>query len=147
MLPKHAWGGGPPAQPGVEGQRGCRDRFGYSVRVSHDVTGGDAEDGQAMGSKGDIALGIALGSMAAIMRFAVDLDRKFGSGAVKVEDIGKNWMLPTEFQTVGFQSQALPKQHFGQAHCLPQSSRLPDRRGPSTTLRVVPLPMHSMGRI
>ena len=74
ILPKHAWGGGPPAQPGVEGQRGGGDRLGCRIGIGKYVAGRDAEDGQTMRNKRGITLGVARRSVATIMRLAVDLD-------------------------------------------------------------------------
>ncbi len=84
ILPKHAWGGGPPAQPGGEGQCGSRNRFGCRSRVGQNITGGDTENGQAVRSEGRIAHLIPHRPIGAIMRIAVDFNRQFGLRAVEV---------------------------------------------------------------
>ncbi len=80
------------------------------------------------------------------MRFAIDLDRQLRVRAIEVEDITRDRMLTAELDPIGRTTQPLPQQCFGQAHRLTQATGLRYGRGPSTTLRVVPLPMPCMGR-
>jgi hypothetical protein len=48
------------------------------------------------------------------MAGAVDFDRQACGGAEEVEDVISRRVLPTKFQGVGAEAEALPEQHLGQ---------------------------------
>ncbi len=123
ILPKHAWGGGPPAGrldilPGtgrgtsrrlVEGgghQRG--DRGGHRTDVSNHTGGGNADDAVALLLQEPQSRIVPFRTIGALMRFAVDLDDQPGLSAEKIGDIGPNRMLATELGTGLSATQLLP---------------------------------------
>ena len=100
-----------------------------------------------------VARNVPLRARTAIMRLAVNLDRKARFSAEEVENVKAQRVLATELQAARPGPQHAPQQHFGQAHRAAKFARFRDRVGssfqdcPSTTLRMVPLPAKMAGRI
>jgi len=66
----------------------------------------------AVGSKIRISNGIVLRSIAAVVRLAVDFNRKRGLVAVEIDDVRTCRLLTPEFQAVRTGSERTPEDHF-----------------------------------
>jgi hypothetical protein len=136
----------------VEGyarRRLFKDMPHHGVHISEDVGSGNSKRPDTGALKLDVARTISFRPIAAIVGLSIDLDGKTGFVAEKVQDERSKWMLSTKFQTFGSRSKNTPKQDFRQAHVPAQRSgalHVPHRHGgPSTMLRMVPLPEKSRG--
>ncbi len=163
FLPQLAWGRGTARRSrGVEGQ--ARSRLSnhsahHGVEIAQHVGRRYAYRGDPTLRHPPVAYNVALGTIAPVVRFAVDLDRKTRIGTEKIEDIVATWMLSAELQAVRSGAKRLPQQHFGKRHLAAKFPRISDavrtplgrnilehRDNPSTMLRMVPLPETSSGR-
>ncbi len=96
---------------GVGRKRG--DGGGRTIGIVQHGGGHDADDVMAITAEKGIAVGIAHRSIAAPVRFAVDLDRGAGGAAIQVDDTMADRMLPTEFEAGLMALQPLPQKHLG----------------------------------
>src|SRR5690606_24125130 len=103
-----------------------------------------------------IALCVALRTSSAIMRFTVNLDREPGCWAEEVEHVVARRVLTPELVSAWPLLESLPQHRFGRRHraahrSSPQHGLVGLGRkliaDPSTTLRVVPLPICRWGGI
>jgi hypothetical protein len=103
--------------------------------------------------QGKVAGRVALRSVAAVMRLAVDFDRKAGLATEEVDHERTQRMLPAEFQAFRALAQHAPQKDFRQAHSTAEASGsidravllLDHRSSPATMLRMVPLPEQTRG--
>ena len=115
---------------------------------------------QARASQDQVLAGVAERSVAAVMREAVDLDRQPVLGAIEIERVGVAAVLAAKLQSVGTETEVLPKQNFGQRHGLPQFAgaaagpsvsrwrgcHLPSELGRILTLMFLTILPNSLGR-
>ena len=99
-------------------------------------------------------LAITLDGRCIVMRASVNLDRQAGRRAVKIQHVDSGRVLAPELVSAGSFLQRVPKHGFGRRHvpalCLGSQDGLVGLLGelvadPSTTLRVVPLPIWRWG--
>jgi len=136
------------ARRAVEGQNGRNKGFRRGIDVRQHMRCRNTEHLQAEIGQYFIALGVSGRPTATIMRFTVNLDDQLGFGTIKVGDVASNGVLAAELRAARATTQPLPQQHFRQTHCLAQAPGRANRiLCPSTSLRLVPLPMLRMGRI
>ena len=149
---------------GVEGcaLRGvCDDTTKDCIEIAQDVCRRDTQRDDPLCFEPGVASGIALRSVAAIVRFAINLDAKPRGMAIEIERIDACGMLPSPFVSHAAFAQLLSQQDLRQGHLAPRraraakrfgcapdhAARSPKRRAnPSTMLRMVPLPETSSGR-
>jgi hypothetical protein len=147
----------------VEGQPQDRLRDNsahYGIKVRKHLASRDSQSLDSSGTEPRVSRGVSLGSTATVMRFSVELDGEPRIAAEEVEIVRPGRMLASELQTCGSGSKHLPEEHFREAHFAAQAACLPNRSssaswrdvlehgvGPSTMLRMVPLPETSSGRI
>ena len=125
------------------------DAFDGAVEIREDVDRGDAENPKPGAPESNIFQGISLRLIAAIVHLTVDLDCQSRFEASEIGDISPHRVLPAEFPTTGAEAKRAPEQHFRKGHILPKRTgafygldrRMEDRRAPSTSLRLVPLPV------
>ena len=143
----------------VEGQAGADfgdDAAQNRVGVPQDFYRRDAQGCDA----GLKQPGVALRPVAPVMRFTVYFDRQAGVAAKEIEAVRPGGMLPTEFYTSLLFAKDPPEDHLRQRHFTPKATRVANSAfsslrcdvpeqgaGPSTMLRMVPLPETSSGRI
>ena len=132
----------------VEGALGSRnDGSDSAVQVSKTVRREQGKHFVAVVSKETVARFVAPGSITGVVRKAVDLHREASAGAVEIDHIGPDGVLPAEPEAGPFAAQALPHQALGQGHFAAQLAggvdhwALRGARTPSTALRAVPLPV------
>ena len=99
------------------GRIGC-DCFGSGVRVFENAGCCDMKDAQAILLQERVTTLVARRAVAAIMAFAINLDRQTQISAIEIYYIRTDWMLATEFQPGPFTAQPLPELDFRQAHVL-----------------------------
>ena len=124
------------------------------VQIAKHVAGRDSHYRDTMLRQKGIAPRIALGPIRAPMNLAIHFHRQPSRRAVKVQHIRPRRMLPPKPQPLGSFAKDAPKNHLGQRHLAPQSPCASHRPAglrryphcPSTMLRMVPLPKHSLGR-
>ena len=134
---------------GLVGRHLCHDVRDGGCHVFEDELRRKAKYADILAGQPPISNLIARRTVAAIMRFAIDLDRVALARTVVVEDVGTSRMLWSELQARRSLPQRLPQQHLRQRHFLPQVASAGDglhRPGqpatsPSTSLRLVPLPV------
>jgi hypothetical protein len=147
----------------VEGQPGCRfgnDATDDPVGVPQYLHCRNTKRRNPGPKKPRIARFVAQGAVAASMGFAVDFDSQPRVAAEKVENERPGRMLAAKFEAGWALSERLPNLHLWHAHFSAKASRAAngDRAGlwcdvfehasgPSTMLRMVPLPEKSSGRI
>jgi hypothetical protein len=126
-----------------------KDMPHHRVHVSEDIGSGNSKRPDTDALKLDVACGVSLRPIAAIVRLSVNLDREAGFAAKEIEDKRSKWMLPAKLEAFGTRSKNAPKQGFRQAHILTQRSgalEVSHRHScPSTMLRMVPLPEKARG--
>ncbi|OQW42259.1 MAG: hypothetical protein A4S12_01070 [Proteobacteria bacterium SG_bin5] len=90
--------------------RGCKGDDGRYDRleVGQYIAGRDTQRFDAVTGEQRIALGIPRQAIAALMRFAIDLDAKFRLGTIEVQHIGAGGMLVAELKAVRPRAQRLP---------------------------------------
>jgi hypothetical protein len=102
-----------------------------------------------------------MGVITAFMRLPIHLNAQFRSIAVEIQRVRTRRVLLAPMQIPLLLSQLLPEQHLRQAHRASKFTRAPVgfsltfkhllrfpprlRRGPSTMLRLVPLPQQAGG--
>ena len=147
----------------VEGQPGagfCEDAAQDRVGILENFHGGDTQGHDPGGEKPGVASRITLGAVAPVVGFAIDFDRQACVAAEEIEAVRAGWMLPTEFDAGILTTQRLPENDFRKRHLATKSAGIADGApsslrcdvpehgaGPSTMLRMVPLPETSSGRI
>ncbi len=156
ILPKLCLGRGTVRRT-VEGQAVaslCHDVTDDCIQIAKHVAGWDPQDGYPMPGQERIPPHATLRLVPALMDFAIHLNRHPRHRAVKVQHIRPRRMLPTKPQVIGALAQDAPQYDLRQRHVPPQSPCFPYRPArlrryshrPSTMLRMVPLPKHSLGR-
>lgn len=68
----------------------------------------DAQDIQTPRLKPTVARSIPIGPVTHVVGYSVDLDRELHGGAIEVDDIGPDRMLPTKLQALWARFQELP---------------------------------------
>jgi len=100
---------------------------------------------------------IPLRPVATRVSLTIDFNCQPRIAAKEVQDIAASRVLPAELQSVWPLTQPMPEYHFGKRHLPAQTARVSRRigarlrcdvleHGPSTMLRMVPLPETSSGR-
>jgi hypothetical protein len=146
----------------VEGQAHSRASDDVSkdcVDILEDLPRGYPEGVDFSSGKPGVARCIPPRPISKGVGFPIDFDREPGIAAEEVENIGPAWMLSAELHSLRLMSQALPKNHLRQGHRLPKDPCVLNAvgsrfgcnifehpEGPSTMLRMVPLPETSSGR-
>ena len=88
---------------------------GHGGQVSENLDGRNAKGSDPLRRQPGITTGVPFGATAMIV--AIDLDRKFRSVAVEVEDVGTQGMLSTKpISGQALAAQDLPENHFRQGH-------------------------------
>jgi hypothetical protein len=127
----------------------------HSIRIAQHIPCGDPQSPDSMHGEQSIPLRVTYRSVAAIMHLTIHLNRKPRRSTVEIEHERPRRMLPPELHTRRSGPQHSPQRNFRHrhgstqsprvAHCLPRL--VEHRAGPSTMLRMVPLPETSSGRI
>ena len=141
----------------VEGstRAGRKDERDHTIEIIEYVASGNPKRFEANPGKHSVASCIALGVVAHLMSFPVDLNRETPFETSKVSNITAAGELTPETQTIGTSAQLLPKNDFRQRHrsaqlpcaanvdvrCTNGAMLRPPRFDPSTMLRMVPLPV------
>ena len=92
------------------------DHRHHGLDIPQHLAGGHTQHPVAILREKSVAISIALSAIAAAVKFAIDLYRELGGGAVEVADIRADGMLVAEFKAGLLSSQMLPKQHLWKAH-------------------------------
>jgi hypothetical protein len=101
----------------VEGVRRCRhDRCSHAIWVFEHVSRRYSQYSITSLSKEIGTPFIPLGPIAPVMRLAVDFDDEPRLAAVEVDDVGIDRVLLAEADVAGGTAEALPQQHFREAH-------------------------------
>ncbi len=125
-----------------------------AVQIAKHLAGRNTQDGHAMLREKRIAPRVPLRPVSPLMGFPIDLHRKLCRRAVEVEHIRPRRMLPAKTQAFRPLAQDTPQHDLRQRQVAPEMSRSSYRPArlrryshrPSTMLRMVPLPKHSLGR-
>jgi len=122
-----------------------------AVHIFQHILCRHANDLKSLRCQACVTRGVTSRCRPAIMRLAVDFDDQSCSHAAEIRDIGTDRVLTTEFRAQFLAAQLLPQENLGQGHFAAEFAggidlrALQAPRAPSTTLRVVPLPVS--GRI
>jgi hypothetical protein len=146
----------------VEGQpRSClgHNILEHCIDIAQHLNRRDPQGCDAAGSEPIVSPLVARRPVAPLMSRAIDFDREPSVAAVEVENINSGGMLPPKLEPAWPLSKRLPEQHFRQGHLAAKLARISNRSvlslwrnvlehvaGPSTMLRMVPLPETSSGR-
>ena len=161
ILPKCGLGRGTARQCRVvEGQvltfMRCRNNMNDSaIQIGQNVARRDPQRRNAMVGKHSIAPHIKSRLVTTIMRLAINFNAQPPLRTIEIKHERSGGMLTAKAQAIWPFSQFLPQYDFWQAHVAAQCPRALDcfrwffehYLNPSTMLRMVPLPMASMGRI
>jgi len=96
------------ARRAVEGQRRCDNCLGCGIHIGQNFGSGNMKDGQAERVQHEAAVPVMLSTIAAIMRFAVDLDNQLGVSTIEIRDVASDRMLAAKLSTTRATTQALP---------------------------------------
>jgi hypothetical protein len=147
----------------VEGQARCRlidDPLNYDVGIIEDFVSSYPKSFNSGGEQPCISSCVPRRTIASGVGLAIDFNRQTRVTAEEVENVLSGGMLSTEFETAGPTAKRLPKYHFRKRHLASKPTSVPSRSflrlrcnvlehqpGPSTMLRMVPLPETSSGRM
>jgi len=138
---------------GVRAGTSCDDCLNHCVHVLEYVASRDAQNPKLRALKHYIPGVVTTWLIAKAMPFAIDFDYQPAFEAGKIDSDRAHRKLPAKFQAFRARTQDSPQQNFGQAHFAAQAAGAiyllnwcdENRWGPSTMLRMVPLP--GSGRI
>ena len=141
----------------VEGpiHAGCRDHREHALEITQDVAGWNPESVKASFPKGSITLEVALRVVAHRMCFPVHLDRQPAFETGEVRNITAARELPPKAKSARALAEMMPQYDFREGHLAAKVPRaanvgvgrtdhtMPNANafGPSTMLRMVPLPV------
>ncbi len=127
----------------VEGQalHVLDDRRNDSFRASQNLGSGNPEDGYTARRQPPIPRLIALRTITAAVRFAVDFHREPQGSAIEVEHIGSGGMLSSKLMSARTFSKFAPQQTFRQAQFATKFSRVAYGRSWSVQHRACPSTM------
>jgi len=156
FLPKLCLGRGT-ARRVVEGQprqNAIYDLHNHGIKIVEYSRRSDPQSFDTMAGQHSVALGIPFRLIASTMRLAINFYAEARGWAVEIQRIGTGRMLASKFETGRSLTQRRPQQHFRKRHLPAQNARasyclgwFPEHgAGPSTMLRMVPLPKTSLGR-
>src|SRR5690606_19272723 len=84
--------------------------------IAQYIGGGNAHHIETSGSQPCFPSPVALGIVAHVVRYAIDLDHQPPTGAVEIHDEVPDRMVIAEFHAERALAELLPKQSLGQAH-------------------------------
>jgi hypothetical protein len=124
------------------------------IQIAQYLARRNPQNFHAMLGQKNIVPRIPLRPIPARVDFPIHLHSQPSRRAVEVEHIGPRRMLSAKPQALGPIAQDTPQDHLGQRQFTTQTPRSPYRPArlrryahrPSTMLRMVPLPKHSLGR-
>jgi hypothetical protein len=125
------------------------DSHDDTLQIPQHLARRNAEHGEATLHQSCIARGVPFRAVAPLVGLAVDFYGEPRLETGKVDNEGCLWELFAEFEVTGPFAKFPPEQDFGKAHFFSQTAgvfdrldgALEDSRAPSTSLRLVPLPV------
>jgi hypothetical protein len=98
------------ASPSPLLRRHSHDRVSQIIKISRQIIHGNPHNFNPVRLEPGVALLIALRPVAHVMTYAVELNRQPRGGAIEIEDVRADWMLPAKDRLTWFtSSQSAPQ--------------------------------------
>ena len=105
------------------GRRKRGNRSSHTLDIPQNVSRRYVHDAISIFAQKGVATIVTCRAITPAMRFPIHLDDQPAFSTIEIHDIGTDWMLVAKLDAGLPTAKPLPKQHYRQAHLLPELAR------------------------